>query len=131
MATYTTSSHDIDTSIDAMIPTALVAASIKPFVLSILAEGENYGYAIIQRVKALTAGQIEWTTSTLYPVLHGMENNGLLQSEWRISPDGPRRKYYALTPKGRSAMEHEKQLWMDVHEALMQLWNPSPGLELA
>ncbi|MEZ4699199.1 MAG: PadR family transcriptional regulator [Rhodothermales bacterium] len=114
-----------------MIPTALVAASIKPFVLSILAEGENYGYAIIQRVKALTAGQIEWTTSTLYPVLHGMENNGLLQSEWRISPDGPRRKYYALTPKGRSAMEHEKQLWMDVHEALMQLWNPSPGLELA
>ncbi len=111
-----------------MIPTALVGASIKPFVLSILAEGENYGYAIIQRVKELTSGQMEWTTSTLYPVLHGMENSGLLRSEWRVSPDGPRRKYYALTEKGASMMELEKKVWLDVHQALMQLWNPAPGL---
>lgn len=108
-----------------MIPTPLVAASIKPFVLSILSEGENYGYAIIQRVKMLTGGQIEWTTSTLYPVLHSLENKGLLESQWRTSPGGPRRKYYQLTAKGRGALSQEKQQWLDVHQALMQLWQPA------
>jgi DNA-binding PadR family transcriptional regulator len=114
-----------------MIPKALVAASIKPFVLSILLDGENYGYAIIQRVKALTGGQIKWTTSTLYPVLHSLENKGLLESEWQASDDGPRRKYYRLTPKGQKAFEQEKKQWLDVHRALIQLWGPSPALSPA
>ena len=111
-----------------MIPTPLVAASIKPFVLSILAERESYGYAIIQRVKTLTSGQIAWTTSTLYPVLHSLENKGLLESRWQASEGGPRRKYYQLTPKGRKALAREKQQWLDVHQALMQLWNSATGL---
>ena len=111
-----------------MIPKALVAASIKPFVLTILAEGDSYGYAIIQRVKQLTREQIKWTTSTLYPVLHSLENKGLLESYWQSSEGGPRRKYYRITAKGRKAMQNEKQQWLDVHEALMQLWSPSPGL---
>lgn len=115
-----------------MIPKALVAASIKPFILSILAERPNYGYAIIQRVKAITGGRIEWTTSTLYPVLHSLENKGLLKSEWRASEEGPRRKYYQLTPKGEKALAREKQQWLDVHGALTALWDaaavPSPRL---
>lgn len=114
-----------------MITKALVAASIKPFVLSILSEGECYGYAIIQRVKSLTGGQIEWTTSTLYPVLHSLENKGLLESRWEASEEGPRRKYYRLTPKGRKALIREKQQWLEVHRALMELWGPTPGLSTA
>lgn len=111
-----------------MIPKALVAASIKPFVLSILDDEESYGYAIIQRVKQLTGGQMEWTTSTLYPVLHSLENKGLLESEWHAPQGGPRRKYYRLTPKGRQALEREKKQWLDVHQALTQLWNPTVGV---
>ncbi len=111
-----------------MIPKALVAASIKPFVLTILAEGDSYGYAIIQRVKKLTNEQIKWTTSTLYPVLHSLENKGFLESYWQSSEGGPRRKYYRLTAKGHGVLKVEKQQWLDVHEALMQLWNPMPGL---
>ncbi|MFK7846719.1 MAG: PadR family transcriptional regulator [Rhodothermales bacterium] len=111
-----------------MIPKALVAASIKPFVLTILASGDNYGYAIIQRVKTLTGEQIKWTTSTLYPVLHSLENKGLLESYWQSSEGGPRRKYYQLTAKGQKVMQQEKQQWLDVHTALMKLWNPAPGL---
>lgn len=128
---YSMSHHDIEVLhllLLAMIPKALVAASIKPFILSVLAEGDNYGYAIIQRVKALTGGRIEWTTSTLYPVLHSLENKGLLESRWQTSEEGPRRKYYWLTSKGRKALEREKQQWLDVHQALMRLWNPAAGL---
>lgn len=106
-----------------MIDRSLVAASIKPFLLSILAEGESYGYQIIQRVKTVTDGQVEWSTSTLYPVLHDLENRGLLKSTWRASDEGPRRKYYTLTKKGLRALEAEKQQWMDVHKALVSLWD--------
>ncbi|HTD86949.1 MAG TPA: helix-turn-helix transcriptional regulator, partial [Candidatus Binatia bacterium] len=52
----------------------LVAASSVPLVLSILAEGQSYGYAIIQRVKELSDGKIQWTDGMLYPVLHWLED---------------------------------------------------------
>jgi len=110
------------------LPKPLVAASIKPFVLSVLSDGPSYGYAIIQRVHDITRGQIHYTTSTLYPVLHSLENQGFLTSYWQTSVEGPRRKYYRLTTKGAKALAKEKQQWLDVHMALMQLWGPSPAL---
>ncbi len=51
-----------------MLAKDLVAASSKPLVLSILAESESYGYAIIQRVRELSGEEIEWTEGMLYPV---------------------------------------------------------------
>ena len=116
-----------------MIPKALVAASLKPFILSILAEGESYGYEIIQRVRALTHGEIHWTTGTLYPLLHNLENKGLITSFQRKAEDGPgpKRKYYRLTPKGIQALADEKRQWLSVHEALTTLWDPAPGLSPA
>lgn len=107
-----------------MIPRALVAASLKPFVLSILAEGPSYGYEIIQRVQSLTDGEVQWTTGTLYPVLHSLENEGLLTAFWRDAEAGPRRKYYRLTPEGAQALAAERQQWLRVHRALLQLWGP-------
>ena len=110
-----------------MISTPLVAASLKPLILSVLAQGDSYGYAIIQRVKDLTGGQIAWTTSTLYPVLHSLENDGQLVGEWRTGEEGPRRKYYRLTPRGAQALEREQKQWLDVHQALVTLWKELPG----
>lgn len=111
-----------------MISKALVAASLKPFILSVLSEGESYGYEIIQRVHKLTGGEVRWTTGTLYPLLHSLENGGLLESFWRAAEAGPDRKYYRLTRKGRQALQAEKRQWMSVHEALMKLWGPTSRL---
>ena len=111
-----------------MVSRALVAASLRPFVLSILAEGESYGYAIIGRVHALTDGQVRWTTGTLYPLLHSLENEGLLASTWHEAEAGPRRKYYRLTAKGETALASERRQWLDVHAALTKLWGPQAGL---
>ena len=58
----------------------LVAASAAPLILSILRGGESYGYAIIQRVRELSGGQIEWTDGMLYPVLHRLEAQGYIVS---------------------------------------------------
>ncbi|MEM1127671.1 MAG: PadR family transcriptional regulator [Bacteroidota bacterium] len=117
-----------------MIPKPLVAASLRPLLLSVLAHGESYGYAIIQRVKTLTHGDLAWTTSTLYPVLHSLEHDGLLVSQWRAGDEGPRRKYYRLTEAGEQALAREQQQWLAVHQALTTLWDglagpaASPGL---
>jgi len=109
-----------------MIPKSLVAASLKPFILSVLKRGPNYGYEIIQRVSDLTDGDVSWTTSTLYPVLHRLENEGLLDSFWESVEKGPDRKYYRLTEKGLLRLEKEKADWLSIHNALTQLWTPGP-----
>jgi PadR family transcriptional regulator PadR len=100
----------------------LVAASSMPLVLSILSEGDSYGYAIIQRVKELSGGEIEWTDGMLYPVLHWLEDQGLVRSQWTKSESGRKRKYYALRPDGRKALKEQKAQWDIVTSALNQLW---------
>jgi len=105
-----------------------VAASTVPLVLSVLAEGENYGYALIQRVRDLSAGQIEWTEGMLYPVLHWMEKEDLIVSEWREAETGRKRKYYRLRKEGRTALRTEQQQWLTVHETLTKLWKTKPHL---
>jgi len=112
-----------------MLAKELVAASTIPLVLSVLTEGENYGYALIQRVRELSGGKIEWTEGMLYPVLHWMEKEELIESEWRESETGRKRKYYRLSKDGRKALRDEKQQWLTVHETLAKLWNlPAPRL---
>lgn len=104
----------------------LIAASSTPLVLSILAEGANYGYAIIQRVLELSDQEIEWTEGMLYPVLHRLERDGQIKAEWRQSDAGRERKYYRLTPRGRAELSAEKTRWLTVHNALGKLWNLQP-----
>ncbi len=61
----------------AFLAKELVAASTEPLILSLLSQGESYGYALIQEVKRLSGEKIEWTDGMLYPVLHRMERRGL------------------------------------------------------
>ncbi len=105
----------------------LVAASTVPLVLSILEEGENYGYAIIQRVRELSQGEMEWTDGMLYPVLHWLEENGCVKSEWREAESGRRRKYYLLRPTGRKLLADQKAQWLTVHETLRRTWRLNHG----
>ena len=111
-----------------MISKELVGASARPILLSILARGESYGYAIMQRMHDLSGGEVEWKDGTLYPVLHRLEDEQLVTSSWVVSEAGRRRKYYRITPKGREALEAEKQQWLRVDAILAQLWGLKPRL---
>src|SRR5690349_8812467 len=91
-----------------MLSKDLIAASSKPLILSILADGENYGYAIIERVRDLSAEQIHWSEGMLYPVLHRLEKEGLIASRWVNADGGRERRYYRLKPEGRRALESQK-----------------------
>src|SRR6478672_4469906 len=99
-----------------MLSKELVAASTVPLVLSVLAEGEDYGYALIQRVRELSDGQIEWTEGMLYPVLHRMEAQGLLESEWKEGTTGRKRKYYRICKKGKTFLRAEQTQWQSLNK---------------
>jgi DNA-binding PadR family transcriptional regulator len=100
----------------------LVAASAVPLILAILEEGESYGYALIQRVRELSGGEIEWTDGMLYPVLHRLEAQGYINSSWRTSETGRQRKYYALRGPGRKALREQQEQWRIVQGTLAKLW---------
>lgn len=112
-----------------MISKNLMAASTKPLILSILEEGEIYGYQIIQRVIDISGGSLEWSEGMLYPVLHRLEKENFVRSQWKLSENGRRRKYYRLTDLGRLELEKEKSQWRRVNALLTGLWEPSPALD--
>jgi DNA-binding PadR family transcriptional regulator len=105
----------------------LIAATTRPLLLGLLAGGESYGYALIQRVKELSGGKLEWTEGMLYPVLHRLEAEGLIEADWKDGESGRKRRYYRLTHPGKKAAQHERAQWLSVHETLDALWNPTPA----
>src|SRR5687767_3393504 len=103
----------------------LVAASATPLVLTILADGESYGYAILKRVRELSEGELQWTDGMLYPLLHRLSRLGYVTTEWRTPPEGRRRRYYAITDDGRAALAEQQRQWAAVTRALGDIWRGS------
>lgn len=111
-----------------MITKDLVAASSRPLILSILAQKESYGYEIIKKVKELSNNKMKWKDGMLYPVLHKLENEKLIESFWQTSDNGRSRKYYKIKPSGKAIIETQKEQWNIVNTALNTLWETKPCL---
>ena len=101
----------------------LVAAMATPLVLAILVEGMSYGYAILKRVRELSGGDVEWTDGMLYPLLHRLERFEYIKAEWGTSPEGRRRKYYAITDAGRVQLAEQRKQWETANRTLGGLWS--------
>ena len=102
----------------------LVAASTEPLILSLLSQGESYGYAIIQGIKARTQDQIQWTDGMLYPVLHRLERNGWIKARWVEVENGRKRKYYSIQRAGKKALEAQRGRCREVPAVLMSYGGP-------
>jgi DNA-binding PadR family transcriptional regulator len=100
----------------------LVAASATSLLLAILQKGPSYGYAIIQEVRELSGGELEWSEGMLYPVLHRLEEQGLIEAYEERGDTGRKRRYYRLRPDGRRALTEERRQWDVVNAALTKAW---------
>ncbi|MBK6267308.1 helix-turn-helix transcriptional regulator [Marivirga sp. S37H4] len=109
-----------------MISKNLTAASTKAIILGILKQGNSYGYLIIKKIKKMSGGKMEYSDGMLYPVLHRLEKDGLIQSNWTMSEDTRPRKYYEITEAGKQALLEEKEQWLQVNTVLEKLWNLKP-----
>lgn len=104
----------------------LMAASSTPIVLAILAEEDSYGYAILQRVRELSGGRMEWTDGMLYPVLHRLERLRHVSARWEVADSGRKRKYYRITSRGRAQLVEERRQWQAVDATLKGIWQALP-----
>ncbi len=89
----------------------LIAASTIPMLLAILNRGENYGYAIIKEIEKLSRGELGWSEGMLYPVLHRLEEDKMIESLWKESETGRKRKYYRILKKGKEYLIEQTRQW--------------------
>lgn len=85
--------------------------STEILVLALLVEQPMYGYQISQELAKRSNGYFELKEGLLYPTLHRMKQDGLLTSEWQQPPDARRRKYYAVTKRGREQLQTQTAEW--------------------
>jgi PadR family transcriptional regulator PadR len=97
-------------------------------VLKLLESGSKYGYELVDALAHASDGVLDMGQSTLYPLLYNLEAQGLVQAEWRDGSSARRRKYYALTAKGKKRLAHDVEQWRAVERAMRGLGVLKPAL---
>jgi len=89
----------------------LLTGTVDMLILQVLTHGDSYGYQITQTVLAQSRGQFELKEGSLYPALHRLERQNHVEAYWIETDGGRRRKYYRLTPAGRSSLAERRESW--------------------
>ena len=92
--------------------------TLELLILTIVRREPLHGYGIAQRLKSLTRGTFEINPGSLFPALYGLERDGKLRCEERLSENNRRARYYTLTPQGRKQLEREERRWERVTAAI-------------
>ena len=95
------------------IRTQLLKGTTPLLVLTVLRDGELYGYEIAQRIRERSGGAFAPSEGSLYPALHALETEGALRADWRASDKGPKRRYYRLTPAGGAMLAEHEHAWAE------------------
>lgn len=90
---------------------SLLFGSTPLLILSLLKDGDKYGYEMAEELARRSDKTFELKEGTLYPLMHTLEKNGLVSSYTKDSAGGRTRKYYHLTESGRGELEHKTQEW--------------------
>lgn len=95
-----------------MLSSDIIKGNMSLIVLSSLIKGEKYGYEITKEVQNITNGTISLKEGSLYPALHKLERQKLVEGYWvQQEPGKPARKYYRITDEGIKTVEQEKERW--------------------
>jgi transcriptional regulator len=95
------------------------------FVLKALTWGPMHGYNVLEWLRRTTGGELRLEDAALYPALHRIEARGLIDSEWGLSENNRRAKYYRLTARGRQALRAETASWRRYVAVVAKILNAS------
>jgi PadR family transcriptional regulator PadR len=98
-------------------------------VLSVLREGEQYGYQVALAIRERSDGAFAPSEGSLYPTLHRLEADGALAATWRDGERGPRRRWYRITPAGVTALAAHEREWEAFAGAISRVASPQPKRE--
>ncbi|WP_159888210.1 PadR family transcriptional regulator [Paenibacillus puerhi] len=98
----------------------LLKGTTATMILTLLTKQTMYGYELVKELEARSDGAFSLKEGTLYPLLHAMEAEGLVEASW-FEADGRKRKYYHITNAGRSRLEDKKAEWIFFRKAMDQV----------
>ena len=99
----------------------LVQGTLDMLILKTLSRGHMHGYAIVEFIHQTSDDVLHVEEGALYPALHRLELRGLLASEWGVSENNRRAKYYWLTAAGRKRLAAEAEHWVDMSAAIARI----------
>ena len=107
-----------------MIDVQFYKGTLQPIVLKLLQENDKmYGYEIIQKIKQITNNEFEIKEGALYPILHKLETENVIEVE-ALKVDGRIRKYYKLTENGKKEAVNRLQLLNETIQQIQQILQP-------
>ena len=92
-------------------PAELLPGTLDLLILKAVSLGELHGYGVLLRIEQITGGSLQVQQGALYPALYRLEQQGLIESEWGVSDNNRRAKYYKLTALGRTRLRDESAGW--------------------
>ncbi len=93
------------------IEKSLLSGSTPMLVLSLLRNGDKYGYEMVEELAKRSDDTFQLKEGTLYPLLHSLEKEHFVRSYTKIAPNGRERKYYRLTDSGIRQLEYKQEEW--------------------
>ena len=102
-------------------PTDLVQGTLDLLLLKTIALEPLHGWAVAHRIRQRSGDTLQVGPGALYPALHKLEHNGWITSEWSVSENGRRAKYYTLTRAGRKVLEREAAQWERLSAAISRI----------
>lgn len=109
------------------IEKSLLSGSTPMLVLSLLKDGDKYGYEMVAELAKRSDDTFELKEGTLYPLLHTLEKNHWVASYIKDTPSGRERKYYRLTSQGREQLEYKEKEWKLFSEKVNAVLGFSPA----
>ncbi len=96
----------------------LLPGTLDLLILKAVSLGRLHGYGVLLRIQQITGGALQVQQGALYPALSRLEHRGLIESEWGISDNNRRAKFYRLTPPGRERLGEEVAGWNRLADAI-------------
>jgi len=104
-----------------MAKVEIIPGTLDMLILRVLNGGSTHGYGIAQRIHVLSSEVLKVEEGSLYPSLYRMEQKGWIDSEWGLSENNRRAKFYSLTKAGKKQLEAEKENWDQLVGAIKQV----------
>jgi PadR family transcriptional regulator len=108
-------------------PSGLVQGTLHMLILKTLALEPLHGYGIGVRLEQISRGAFRVNAGSLFPALRRLERDGLIKSDWRVTENNRRAKYYILTASGRARLKRETRDWEAQTTAIARILKASLG----
>ncbi len=104
----------------------LLPGTLDLLILKAVSLGRLHGYGVLLRIQQITDGALQIQQGALYPALYRLEHQGLIESEWGVSENNRRARFYRLTAAGRERLGEEVASWNRLAEAIAMALRTTP-----